>query len=356
MEFLKEKSDLWQYLKQDTRPIMIYGMGDGAEKIMRVLESIGRSVSEVFASDEFVRGHSFKGFKVQKFSEILEKYNDFVILVAFASQGAPVIDAICKLDEKYELYAPDVPVYGTNLFDMEFLNRNIDAINKVYELMEDDKSKLVFANNINFKLSGKIKYLMEIHSDKDEVYNEILKVNHDEKYVDLGAYNGDTIRELLSYTQNNYSEITAFEPDKRNFRKLSTYAEQEELRNINCHNIGAWSHEEILIFDNKGGRNSVLSQTKGKEIPVNSVDNILNGEPATYIKYDVEGSEYEAILGAEKTIKMHFPKLNVALYHRSEDIFKLPLMLHEINPNYKMYLRQHPYIPAWDTNLYCVVE
>ncbi|HCA56163.1 MAG TPA: FkbM family methyltransferase, partial [Ruminococcaceae bacterium] len=41
-----------------------------------------------------------------------------------------------------------------------------------------------------------------------------------------------------------------------------------------------------------------------------------------------------------------------ALYHRSEDIFKLPLLLKEINPSYRLYLRQHPHIPAWDLNLY----
>ena len=48
------------------------------------------------------------------------------------------------------------------------------------------------------------------------------------------------------------------------------------------------------------------------------------------------------------------PKLNFAAYHRTEDIFRLPLLIHALNPTYRIFLRHHPYIPAWDTNLYCI--
>ena len=73
-----------------------------------------------------------------------------------------------------------------------------------------------------------------------------------------------------------------------------------------------------------------------------------------YIKYDVEGSEREAILGSQKTISEHTPALLVSLYHRSEDLFDLPLLLHELCPDYKLYLRRMRYIPAWDINLYAI--
>ena len=74
----------------------------------------------------------------------------------------------------------------------------------------------------------------------------------------------------------------------------------------------------------------------------------------TYIKMDVEGAEKEAINGAEKTLENHQPKLNLALYHRSGDIFSIPLQIAKINPAYKFHIRRHPYIPCWDMNLYCI--
>ena len=71
-------------------------------------------------------------------------------------------------------------------------------------------------------------------------------------------------------------------------------------------------------------------------------------------KYDVEGSELQAIMGSAKTIKKYSPDLCVSLYHKSEDIFFLPALVHHINPEYKFYLRRGKYLPAWDINLIAV--
>ena len=81
---------------------------------------------------------------------------------------------------------------------------------------------------------------------------------------------------------------------------------------------------------------------------------MLDGRPVDYIKYDVEGCEYEAIEGSVKTILEYRPRLLVSAYHRSEDIFTLIEQIHALRPDYSLYLRRYPYIPAWDLNLICV--
>lgn len=68
----------------------------------------------------------------------------------------------------------------------------------------------------------------------------------------------------------------------------------------------------------------------------------------------MEGSEKEALDGCKKTIIMNKPRMIVSLYHRTEDMLELPLKVKQLNPSYKLYLRHHPYIPAWDMNLYCI--
>ena len=174
--------------------------------------------------------------------------------------------------------------------------------------------------------------------------------------MDLGAYDGDTIRELLDYTNGGYKKIVAVEPDKKNFKKLATYVEENKIENIELHNIGVWSEDTTLRFDNRAGRNSSLSVSGKTELLVNSVDGILKGEPATIIKMDVEGAEKQTLIGATATIQSYKPKLIVSAYHRNEDIFSLILQINELCEGYKIYLRHHLYLPAWETNIYAVCD
>lgn len=351
------KQDLWSYLSTATKPILMYGMGNGADKILAVSEKYGIVVSDFFASDGFVRGHSFHGKKVLSYSEAKEKYGDFIVLLSFASSLKDVIDNIKKISSEVELYAPDVPVFGDNLFNMEFFNDHKADFEYAYSLFEDERSKEVFEKVISYKLSGKIEYLFPADDNESDIMRSILKSQDIKNYVDLGAYNGDTVRSLMRYT-DKLSEVIAFEPDRRNFKKLSDFSQGIDLPKITALNIGAWNEKTELCFDSSGNRNANLSTAlankKAVTVNVDSVDNICLGFAPDYIKYDVEGSEKEALLGSRNTIKQHMPKLLVSAYHRSEDLYLLPTLIKELNKEYKLYLRKLPYIPAWDLNIYAI--
>ena len=88
------------------------------------------------------------------------------------------------------------------------------------------------------------------------------------------------------------------------------------------------------------------------EIPAKAPDLVV--DKIDFIKYDVEGLEYEALLGSKRLIQNSKPQLLVSMYHKCEDMFKLPLLVKELNPDYSLYLRRLPYIPAWDLNLYAI--
>ena len=68
------RNDLWDHLASTTKTVVMYGMGNGADKILAVCEKYGVCVSDFFASDGFVRGQVFHGKRVMSFSEIKEKY------------------------------------------------------------------------------------------------------------------------------------------------------------------------------------------------------------------------------------------------------------------------------------------
>lgn len=341
---------VWDTFKNTSLPIVLYGMGDGADKVISAFENSGIAPCAVMASDDFVRGQFFRGFKVQKLSEIEESYDNFIIALCFGSQLQDVMEHIKSVAKKHTLLIPSVPVYGENIFSDDFVRKYAALINKAYDVFEDEKSKEIYKNILLFQYTGRLEYLFRAESPKSEAFERILQLNNNEFFVDLGACKGDTVDEFLSYVKD-YEKIIAFEPNAKNFEKLKAHC--ENLKNTELWNLASHSSEQILYFNKKSGRSSAQSK---KGVPVNaaSLDGILNGRKATYIKADVEGNEADTLAGAAETLKRFKPKLNIAVYHRSEDIFKLPLLIKSINPQYKIYLRHHPYIPFWDTNLYCL--
>ena len=117
--------DLWTHLQKTDKKIVMYGMGNGADKILAVCRERGIEVVDFFASDGFVRGHSFYGKRVLSYSEMKERYGaeNVIVLLSFASSLPDVLEYIYKIASECELYAPDVPVCGTNLFDLEFCQK-----------------------------------------------------------------------------------------------------------------------------------------------------------------------------------------------------------------------------------------
>ena len=341
---------LLEKLKATNKPILLYGMGNGADMIIKVLESYGITYEDTFASDGFVRGHSFHGKRVLSFSEAKEKYGDFVIIVTFAVHDDKTMNFISDLSDNFELYAPTVSVVDGSPFTYEFFLENEDNFRKAYEMLCDKKSKEDYLDILRFKLSGDVKYLIKAHSEKMKLYEDVLPLSDNESIVDLGAYDGDTIREFLAVTGGKYKNIIALEPDEKNFRKLDR--KTECLENLLKLNLGAWDKEETLYFAKKSGRNSRL-EDGGVPVNFNSVDNIVT-EEVTFIKMDIEGAELKALDGAKNTVAKYKPKLYVCAYHRNEDMFALPFKIKELYDGYKIYFRQHPYIPAWESNFYAI--
>ena len=264
---------------------------------------------------------------------------------------------LVDINSEYEMYAPDMPVAGVDeYFDKDFYNSHYSEIIRAYESLEDEKSRAVFTSVINYKLTGKINYLLECYSEKDEIYSLMDKDNV-KVCVDAGAYNGDTAKEMINYF-SSVEKIIALEPDKKNFKKLVKYSEAEGNGRIYPINSAAWSEDSFGIFFGSGNRNSTAVATASfehceDEAKMVSIDTLCTAK-VDYIKYDVEGAEKDALIGSHNTIETYSPNLLISLYHRSRDIFTLINYVKERYPNYKLYLRRLRCLPAWEIDLICV--
>lgn len=335
----------WEKLKDSPYPVAVYGTGDGADKVFSEFERLKIVPEFVTASDSFARERTFHGYKVLPISKLQKNVPNFIIALCFASGREEVIENIISLSKKHTVIMPSVPVCGNEIFNKDFLYKHLSEINSAYEKLADEQSKKVFKNTIEFQITGDINLLFECETPKKEAMG-LLELSDSENYLDLGAYRGDTVAELIDFA-GGYSSITAVEPDPRSFKKL--YEAFGNLPDISLLNAAVSEKCGFVSFGGNKGRGGRI-KCDGALIPSITVDS-LNKE-FTYIKADTEGEETNLLSGAENTLK-NKPKLNIAAYHKSEDIFALVNKIAEINPKYEIYLRHHRHISFWDTNLYC---
>ena len=344
-------------MRECAKPLVLYGMGNGADKILDWCEENQVKVQGVFASDEFVRGQQFRGFTVERFDALKERLGEeLLVVIAFASERPEVLQRFAELDAEQEVVAPHLPLFKEEeTVSSAWLQRHETELQAAYDLLADDRSREVFSATLNYKLSGKIKYLFACETQRVEDIRELLAPAQDEVYLDLGAYNGDTIRELGELTDWRWRELVAVEPDRRNCRKLRVLAEELAERGlpVEVYEAGIWSEQGELGFSDSGGRQSTFIGAEKKTVPVTTIDALAEGREVSLIKMDVEGAELQALAGGRETLQKFAPKLFVAAYHYDVDLFRLPLLLQKIVPHYKIYLRKHPYVPAWELNYIC---
>ena len=345
--FLKmiDSVDIWDFLQKTKRPIALYGMGNGAESVIKQLQKIGKSAVGVFASDGFVRGQNFCGYKVTSYDLLAVKYPDMIILVCFGSNRQEVLQYIGLLRQKHTVLCPDVPVYGEQVFDFGFAQKSADQIRRVYALLADDYSKETYRNIIEFKLTGQSEKLKSCQFSGG-LFDPI-NISNNETFVDLGAYRGDTVQAFLDRV-DQYHKIFAFEPNFKTYQKLTENVKKYE--NVFSVNKAVSDYEGVATLVSAGRGSAV--EKRGQSVSVCSLDLFFSNQSVSLIKMDVEGQERQALLGARDLIMRCHPKMIVAAYHRSEDIFSLPLLVHEMCADYRIYIRHAPHNLAWDTNFY----
>ena len=290
LPFPLPREDLWTYLAKTQRPIFLYGMGDGADKILNVLLSRGISIQGIFASDAFVRGHSFRGFPVRRYRDVLEENPNMTALLCFAVDYEPMLSRLNQISRQCDFYAPDVPVVqtGGSVFDLSYVRRHEQELAAAYHLLADEQSRAVFQAVLQYKLTGKIEYLRGCETLHQEAWT-LLDVSQKKHYVDLGAYNGDTVYRLFCY-RPEVEEVLAVEADRRNYNKLERYAASDP-EHITAFYGALWRHTGTGMFGTSGNRNaSMYGGSYGacsEEVPLLTVDGLAVGRHVDYIKYDI---------------------------------------------------------------------
>ncbi len=330
-------------IKEVGKPVCIYGMGNGAEKIIAHLARHGIGYSCVFASDGFVRGQSFLGKRVYSLSEAEAEFGDFTVVTAFALEGDKC-GIFYDLASRHTLFAPNLPPYGDGCIDADYIAANEDRINEVKERLADEGSKKIFTSLLDYCVSGDIRDIYSLFTPPDGWYER------GGIHADVGAYDGDTAR-LFAENCPGYEKIYAFEPSPKTFLKLEKNT--SSLRDIACVNAAVGEKDGETFFDAKKGRGSAVSAS-GTATRVVSLDSFFENERLDSVKIDGEGEDAAILRGGCNVFYKSKTNVCAAVYHRAFDLIDIPLWLCRQMPGCRLYLRNKKYVPAFDVFAYAI--
>ena len=235
------------------------------------------------------------------------------------------------------------------------LNDVID-IEEVNDVLEDEKSKKILRNLLYYRMTYDYQYILDIVDSSFEQYfdTDIVSLTEQEVFIDAGAYTGDTLEVFVKLTKRQFKKIYCYEPDDGNFAKLKGMATELKVQDkVSLIKKGVHYQSDVFSFCANGSGSSHISESGNSQIEVCTIADTIKDIP-TYIKMDIEGSEIEALYGIKDIIKKYKPKLAICVYHKSDDLWRIPLILKRWVPEYHLYLR-HYFPNQYETVCYAVI-
>lgn len=329
---------------------VIFGAGDCGHKIYNLLNDCGVKVSCFCDNKRGGNTDRTTGLKIISPKELHDIVGDLAILVCVGDENAyrSICQQLLSLGfDKAQIHIMNEYFYWQT---GEYFAENIEKYRKAYQIMDDELSKRVYLEKMKkvFLLSD----ISDIVSPCAEGYfDKKVILTDNEMFIDCGGFDGDSSRRFIEQCDGKYRDIIIFEPE---ICKKAAIEKNMGDNRYELYPLGVWSKNTKLYFNAMGTVSSHVSEDEGEYmIEVIALDEIVYDKKPTYIKMDIEGAEQEALKGCRRIIQTYKPKLAICIYHRPDDMFEIPAMIKEMNPEYKLYVRQ--YANAWyDTVLYAV--
>lgn len=335
-------------------PIFIYGTGTFAQDVHRVLLDKGLPVYG-FVDHMERETPSLYGMPIYTPDQAAEVKgaDKAIVILGLHNYQADVAKITARLDKAgfskilssidlYDLFVKELGVrYWLTSRDYYFSLASV--LKEMDALLTEDASISLFRSVIAYRLTGDVEKLSA--PDTINLYHPIDLPSWKAplRFVDCGAFNGDTLKDFI---KNNISiqAVAAFEPDLTNYAKLSRFvsSHKKEFPEANLFPCGVFSSTKKLSFETGQGMASNISSKGTTIIQCVALDDAIPTFAPNLIKMDIEGAEYDALLGARQLITTYTPGIAASLYHRPEHLWQLPLLIESMAPGkYRFYMRAH---------------
>lgn len=351
-----------QRMNKSGLPLVLYGAGCLGQMTWEFMKRENMPLDLVALNRAYIKPDTkFHDLDIVAIEDLVEGAQDFNCIVALQQIDNELLNYLSGRASEVLIYDPAFIGVNTEIwYNAEFCKENAFLLNELYDSLADDKSRETLVAFLNQRISAKRGNYGSVYEPVHYFPKDIVALQDGETFVDCGAYDGDSIdafmREVAKQDVAQPESVIGFEPDKGNFTRL--LKNTEHLPFSTCVNKGVWDHDSVLYFQSGLALSSRLTEEEvsGESIVLTSIDNLLQGKAATFIKMDVEGAEYNALKGAENTIRNHRPLLAISVYHKPEDLLTIPQLLQSFCPDYHFFLRGHHPELAFELVLYAVPE
>ncbi|WP_312518719.1 FkbM family methyltransferase [Anaerospora sp.] len=338
------------------KDILLYGAGRVGELVYDVLVGNGQEVIAFLdrrGSGE-MRYRSKPVYSLDAIGLTQEAIQNAVVILSFDSGEAEFTDVANQLRAVGFCHILHYKCLAAFLYNPLDVQKAQKEILEFAALLDEEESIRVLYQFIKSKLTSDFSAFCLPCNESQYFVKSIAFNKGYERFVDCGAYVGDSILTGLRH-EVPIQSVVCFEPDEKNFALLHKNLENYmDNRTAICFPCGVADRASKFFFTNQGTAGSHISEFGTAMIQCVSLSEALVGFHPTFIKMDVEGAEYSAILGAKKILVEDKPDLAISVYHKNDDIWRLPLLIHSIVPEYKFFLRSHG-IYGVDTVLYATI-
>lgn len=316
---------------------VIFGAGELGHKVFCMLQEEGIRAS--YFTDNYLHGavDQRTGLRILSMEELLIKHDSSLVLVAVFDDKSRETVRRSLIENSF----PEGQLIDTgdikDVMLLSHLTEHIEDYRKVYAFLKDGHSQRAYLKRVQRTyMANDISSV--VSSASEEYFDGCVRLMKEEVFVDCGGFVGDTALKFIRQVDGKYKDIFIFEPEAS---KLKLIRKNMSDFKYTLYQYGVWSESTILGFDDRGDVASHISEQGGAEIETCALDDLIYDVAPTYIKMDIEGAETEALKGCEKIIRKYKPKLAVCIYHKPDDLFKIPLMIHELRKDYSIYVRQY---------------
>ncbi|MCC7194305.1 MAG: FkbM family methyltransferase [Gemmatimonadaceae bacterium] len=354
------------------RPIVLMGAGGLGRRTLAGLRAAGVEPLAFADNSSELQGSLIEGVRVRSPADAAREYaGRAAFVVTIWGAGSPHrlehsraqltalgCDVIVPFPLLYWAYPAELLPHYLQDEPHKVLEQARD-VRRAFDLWEDETSRAEYVAQVRLRMNADFDGLPRPVGHLQYFPSDLFEWSSAEWIVDGGAYDGDSIRDLVRLHGEQFARVLAIEPDPANFQRLEATVAglPAALRSkIACECVALASETGVLHLDATGTASSATGRmpaSDGVAVRAEALDTLLAGKVPTMIKLDIEGAEPDALTGARRTIVAHAPIVAACVYHRQDHLWQIPLMLREWQPDYTFFLRPHNE-EGWDLVCYAV--
>jgi len=346
--------------------LVLFGAGNLGRKVLQCVRSIGVERLAFADNNQSKWGSHVDGVPVLSPKDAAARYGaSATFLVTIWSLGHSYPETRAMLERmgcthvestaslRWKFAGRLLPDYCQDL--PHKLYEQAAEVRKAASLWADDSSRREYLNHVKWRALGDQDALGPPVKEESYFLDSLYRINDREVFVDCGAYIGDTAEQVIRRNPA-FSRILAIEADPQNFNRLTKWIGTLDApvgSRISALNIAVGAKRGKLQFRASGDEGARLAADGNVVVECIPIDDLAPAAPPTFIKMDIEGAELDALEGARRSIQTHRPILSICVYHKQDDLWRIPLFIHTLVEDYRLFLRPHD-VDGWQLVCYAV--